>query len=119
MLNLPLGELLKSILSSSGPNRDLDREIAFCVGFEKKEEHDKTVWLSPDGVPMRRLPAFTGSVERARQLAELVSPAHVGGVTWGSLCQARMNNSDPCVAATAALALCGAAVQELRFKEGS
>jgi hypothetical protein len=58
---------------ASGPDRELDNDIAIVTGWQFRfEQHDdfltEETWISPDGSEHSSLPRFTGSLDAAMAL---------------------------------------------------
>jgi|APAra7269096613_1048513.scaffolds.fasta_scaffold01816_4 hypothetical protein len=118
---MSLQELIRQIEAAEGADRSLDIEIAQQVGYKKKVEYVEregsketvrtVVWADPLNGEFGKVPQFTASVDRAHDLALLIDPVSLGGVSWeesGSV--ARINNGPYHRASTPALALCAAAL---------
>lgn len=118
---MKLDELLTELERATGPNRALDAAIGRIVGYKRKIEYRKSsvtgeavrkvFWVVPSGEDYGRMPAFTGALDAAIELATTVVADCRGGVSFvEGTATARINNGPYFFGATPALAICIAAL---------
>ena len=114
---------LRLVLASTGPDRQLDGEIARAVGWSRRTEPVKdvagstslkTTWYLPDSEDIGRLPFYTTNLQAAYELFEQLCPNRSAGVSWGDgYASAEVSEGSVIErAATPALALCALALTE-------
>ncbi|OAP39523.1 hypothetical protein ATC00_09770 [Sinorhizobium americanum] len=118
---MKLDELLKELENATGPSRALDAAIGKIVGYKRKVEYRrssqtgepvrKVFWVVPSGEDYVRMPAFTGLLDAAIDLATTIVVGCRGGVSYvDGTATARINNGPYFFGATPALAICIAAL---------
>lgn len=116
-----LDELLAELEKAAGPSRALDAAIGMTVGYKRKVEYQrssltgervrKVFWIIPSGDDFGRMPAFTGRLDAAIDLATTIVANCVGGVSWvDGTATARIGDGQYYFGATPALAICIAAL---------
>lgn len=116
-----LNELLAELEKATGPSRALDAAIGRMVGYKRKIEYRrssltgesvrKVFWIVPSGEDFGRMPAFTGTLDAAMELATTVVADCAGGVSWvDGTATARIGDGQYYYGATPALAVCIAAL---------
>ena len=123
---MKLEPLISLLRKAEAGSRSLDSEIAQALGLEKPapakggatEASTPNLSLVRDTSDAGKLPAYTTNIEAAYQLAQQISPNNVGGYSWrdGKANAQIGDNGEACWAATPALALCIAALQNLPEK---
>lgn len=122
MLNIDL--VISRLEALTAPSRPVDGQIATLIGYEKRtvdiedQETGQTrthvQWASPSGECPSPVPAYTGNLDAAFDLARAIAPGIAGGCGWDQdRGRAVLDGIENCHAATAAIALCVAA---LKFK---
>lgn len=106
-------ELIKAIEAASGPSRELDREVAFAVGWKRSPYSGD--WVAPNGDPRNAPSYFTGSVDAALSLVPEGRVWSVGCIVKGPGYVAVLDNDGRSHrGATPALALCAAALRAMK-----
>jgi hypothetical protein len=108
-------DLIKRLSEATKPDRGLDSEVARLVGFRRTSHNGQILWFREGSQEPVRIPNFTESIDRARELAARVQPDHVAGVTWeNGKGSARIDGTPYCEAVLPAAALCMAIVHILK-----
>jgi hypothetical protein len=106
---MDLTSLIAALSSLEGPDREIDAEIAAAVGYRKSASPQK--WVEPKDDREVNLPAFTGSVDIAYQLARTLRPDLSGACSWEpGKGYAKLGNNAACEASGPAIAICIAAL---------
>ncbi len=114
---LALDHLLTRLGALSGPDRDLDYDIAELMGWKQAKVAGNVVWLIPESNESGRVPRYTKFLHDAYNLALEIDPGHVAGASWEpGAASARINEEPVVQACNPAVALCIAALA-LRRKE--
>lgn len=117
-MNPDIKKLMDKLQALKGPDRNLDTEIATLVGWTSRSELSfdgsgrvRTVWMLPTTNVPGRVPAYTENINDAYQLAQVISPSNIGGVSWeDGEGHARLEGGQYWRGATPAIALCLAAI---------
>ncbi|KGE01631.1 hypothetical protein JL39_04490 [Rhizobium sp. YS-1r] len=117
-MNVEIRKLIDRLQALQGPDRNLDTDIAKLVGWTSRSElssdgsgRTRTVWMLPTTSVPGRVPAYTENIHDAYQLAQIISPSNVGGVSWeDGEGHARLEGGHYWRGATPAIALCLAAI---------
>ncbi|MFK4770531.1 hypothetical protein [Rhizobium sp. ZW T2_16] len=113
---MDIEELILQLKDEKWPSRKLDTDIAAFFGFKRASsaQYPKFSWHHPNGTT-NPLPKFTYSMQDAYELLLLAAPGCVGACSWEEgQATARVENGPFCMAATPAMAICIAALVELR-----
>lgn len=118
---MDMQELIDHLKNAPGPSRELDHDIALALGYRRRVEdesdHSRVLWVVPTGDEVKRLPAFTFSLERAIELSRMFIPSNVGAVLWNPRAsQACFEGGRIYQAATPAMAICLALLNTLNAK---
>ncbi|MGH0218247.1 hypothetical protein NKY66_30820 [Sinorhizobium meliloti] len=108
---MALQDLIDDLQNATGPDRKLDAAIAKIVAIAQRSE---VVTAMPPSDPSK-VPHYTRLLDHAYALAQAISPSNMGGCSWEEgKGTAKLNDGPYIQAATPALALCIAALTELR-----
>lgn len=114
---MDIRSLVKRLEEAREASRDIDFEIGPIAGYLALDPpiHRKWTWKFPSG-EVGYLPTFTGSLQAAYELSQLIHPDDVCGVTWepgratAQVGTARHEAFEP------AIALCASILSELLNK---
>lgn len=107
--------LVLALLRAASHSPDLDREIAFAVGYKMRSgaRPGEEFWTSPAGVEVMKLPSFTLNLHDSIALAETLS-LESGGISWeDGAGSAKIGAHRTMQARTPSLALCAAIIYTL------
>jgi hypothetical protein len=112
---MDLTNLISALASLEGPDREIDAEIAVAVGY-RKSTSNPLKWLEPTGSAEVNLPAFTGSIDIAYQLARTLRPDLAGACSWEpGKGYAKLGDNTAYEASGPAIAICIAALSSIEF----
>lgn len=115
---IPIQELIESLVSAKEPSTVLDRQIALAVGYRlKMTGTGRPYWTAPTGEQRMDCPDYTASIDQARSLLNILAPGHYAGVTFGPICRAQINEAPVCYGASPALAICVAAMKLKQYRD--
>lgn len=117
-----LDEIVAELETATDASRALDAAIGKIIGYRRKVEYRKNVrtgepirkvfWVVPSGDDYVRMPAFTGKLDAAFELARMLGNDCEVGVSWvEGTATARVGSGEYCCGATPAIAVCIAALK--------
>jgi hypothetical protein len=110
-------QLLHFLRASDGSVARLNNELALLAGFKRINNPNpaskkKALWFDINGKELSRMPDFTGSIDEARHLMDLLFPGHAAAISEnGSQFFAAVNDGAPAQGATLPLAMCIATLE--------
>jgi len=118
-----IAKVVAGIEAANSGSRILDRQIAEAVGWrreirEDQDSHGRTVsrgvWYDPSSGKPGTIPNYSGDLEAAHSLVELIAPNTRGACTWeNGAASAKIGTAPYSQARTPALALTSAALKYL------
>ena len=105
-------QLIHFLRAADGSVAKLNNEIALLAGYKRVLNPDQTsrkkaLWYDINGAEVTRMPDFTGSIDDARGLMNIMFPGHAAAISEnGSECLAVINDGPAAQGANLPLAMC-------------